>query len=103
MPRAGWRQPSHRSGRGARETRARPDHVANTGATRAGRGDSVDVQQDRGLRLGRGPGQPNDLRAALGARAEKRTGGESIVRVEADIAVEADRIMSWLRLHAVSP
>jgi glutamyl-tRNA reductase len=29
--------------------------------------------------------------------------GESIARVEADIAVEADRIMSWLRLHAVSP
>jgi glutamyl-tRNA reductase len=29
--------------------------------------------------------------------------GESIGRVEADIAVEADRIMSWLRLHAVSP
>jgi len=29
--------------------------------------------------------------------------GESVARVEADIAVEADRIMSWLRLHAVSP
>jgi glutamyl-tRNA reductase len=29
--------------------------------------------------------------------------GESIARVEADIAAEADRIMAWLRLHAVSP
>jgi glutamyl-tRNA reductase len=43
----------------------------------------------------------DDLEQHCPATVQQR--GESIARVEADIAVEADRIMSWLRLHAVSP
>jgi glutamyl-tRNA reductase len=43
----------------------------------------------------------DDLEQHCPATVQQR--GESLARVEADIAAEADRIMRWLRLHAVSP
>jgi len=43
----------------------------------------------------------DDLEQHCPSTAQQR--GESVARVEAEIAAEADRIMAWLRLHAVSP